>query len=183
MFSLCLCLCKFIIDHKDHYEINIWIFQDPPPRYLSHQLSVHHQQEKIQIDQCRATDQSRSNDQNQSIQWKERLKNIFLSKYIIIVINQFNRIRSIKFSWKDHSCDWSEHWQRSFKNIEIDKNRTKFNLWSFKRSIWTDLITDNFSHSWLFKCAKYYCTQKYSVYPNKFMQRFDFNLTLSNFYK
>ena len=114
---------------------------------------------------------------------KERLKNIFLSKYIIIVINQFNRIRSIKFSWKDHSCDWSKHWQRSFKNIEIDKNRTKFNLWSFKRSIWTDLITDNFSHSWLFKCAKYYCTQKYSVYPNKFMQRFDFNLTLSNFYK
>ena len=114
---------------------------------------------------------------------KERLKNIFLSKYIIIVINQFNRIRSIKFSWKDHSCDWSKHWQRSFKNIEIDKNRTKFNLWSFKRSIWTDLITDNFSHSWLFKCAKYYCTQKYSVFPNKFMQRFDFNLTLSNFYK
>ena len=114
---------------------------------------------------------------------KERLKNIFLSKYIIIVINQFNRIRSIKFSWKDHSCDWSKHWQRSFKNIEIDKKRTKFNLWSFKRSIWTELITDNFSHSWLFKCAKYYCTQKYSVYPNKFMQRFDFNLTLSNFYK
>ena len=114
---------------------------------------------------------------------KERLKNIFLSKYIIIVINQFNRIRSIKFSWKDHSCDWSKHWQRSFKNIEIDKNRTKFNLWSFKRSIWTELITDNFSHSWLFKCAKYYCTQKYSVFPNKFMQRFDFNLTLSNFYK
>ncbi len=114
---------------------------------------------------------------------KERVKNIFLSKYIIIVINQFNRIRSIKFSWKDHSCDWSKHWQRSFKNIEIDKNRTKFNLWSFKRSIWTDLITDNFSHSWLFKSAKYYCTQKYSVFPNKFMQRFDLNLTLSNFYK